>query len=133
VPEEIGTWHDTVRKVPGEARAELVEEDHPEGRSAILRYQVRQVFSDVSWLEIQLETGRTHQIRVQASHRGHPILGDFQYGATAPFGPTASGPRDRWIALHSRMICFHHPTTRERIRVTAAVPQYWEDLLGNST
>jgi 23S rRNA pseudouridine1911/1915/1917 synthase len=126
VQAESGTWRDFVRKVPGEARAETVADDHPEGRSAILHYRIKERLSHASWLEIQLETGRTHQIRLQASTRGFPILGDYQYGANQSFGPEVSEPRDRWIALHARQISFHHPTSRERVEVTAPMPAWWD-------
>ena len=73
-----------------------------------------------SWLEIELETGRTHQIRIQAASRGHPVLGDFQYGSQTPFGPQHADERLRAIALHARTLAFEHPTSKQRISVTAA-------------
>jgi RluA family pseudouridine synthase len=120
-----GAWRDFHRKTPGEAKAELVGEDHPEGKPAILRYRVLAAEANRSWLEIELETGRTHQIRVQAASRGHPILGDFLYGATTPFGPATNDERQRWIALHARWIAFKHPMTREPVSVTAPLLAPW--------
>jgi 23S rRNA pseudouridine1911/1915/1917 synthase len=125
VTAESGTWEDHVRKVPGEARAEIVGEEHPGARRAILHYKVRARLTGGTWLEIQLETGRTHQIRIQAAHRNHPIMGDAQYGSHVSFGPPNEDPRRHWIALHSRQLEFHHPTTRERIEVTAPLPPAW--------
>ena len=80
--EPSGTWHDTLRKVPGEPRVEVVPPSHPEGRLAVLHYRVLGVGEYGSWLEIRLETGRTHQIRVQCASRGLAVRGDAQYGAT---------------------------------------------------
>ncbi len=123
-----GRWSDFHRKTPGEAKAELVPKDHPEGKPAILRYRVLGASEERSWLEIELETGRTHQIRVQTAFRGHPILGDWLYGATTPFGPDTDDQRQRWIALHARHIAFHHPMSREPVRVTAPLLEPWRGL-----
>ena len=71
-----GKWQDYLRKVPDEARAEVVDRNHPDGRIAILHYRVLKTSNGRSLVEIELETGRTHQIRVQAASRGHPIVGD---------------------------------------------------------
>ncbi len=123
-----GTWRDYLRKVPGEARAEVVEAAHPGVRIAVLGYRTLGDGPWGTWLEIELETGRTHQIRVQASSRGHPVLGDFQYGSSFPFGPQHEDERLRTIALHSRSLSFRHPKTHEAIRVTASLPAAWLTL-----
>ncbi len=129
-----GTWIDWLRKIPDEARAELVPADHPEARQAVLHYHVCAAGSDVSWLRIELETGRMHQIRIQTASRGHPILGDIQYGSQLPFGPVTDDFRRRWIALHGRRIEFQHPMTRERVAQIVPLPSVWtssawQDLL----
>jgi len=120
-----GTWQDLVRKVPDEARAEVVAEGHREGRLAVLHYRVLDVGDGVAWLEVELETGRTHQVRVQAAARGHPVLGDAQYGSTVPFGPQHEDERLRAIALHARLLEFAHPRTREQVSVVASAPAFW--------
>lgn len=125
---ESGSWRDKLRKVPGEARSEVVPEDHPEGREAVLHYTVLGVAGSLTWLEIQLETGRTHQIRIQCASRRMPVLGDFQYGAQQSFGPASEDERKRWIALHARMLALEHPMTREPLRVVAPLPACWEPL-----
>jgi 23S rRNA pseudouridine1911/1915/1917 synthase len=123
-----GTWKDFLRKVPDEARAEVVEADHPDARAALLRYRTMGSGPWGSWLAIELETGRTHQIRVQAASRGHPVLGDAQYGSTLLFGAQHDDARMRAIALHARSLTFEHPRTRERVSVTAPVPEDWMSL-----
>jgi 23S rRNA pseudouridine1911/1915/1917 synthase len=87
-----------------------------------------QALAQGALLEIQPETGRMHQIRVQAALRGLPIRGDFLYGATRPFGPPAELPRDRVIALHARSLTFLHPIRYESITVTAPLPEAWHEL-----
>jgi 23S rRNA pseudouridine1911/1915/1917 synthase len=128
VSPETDTWNDILRKVPGIAQAEIVAADHPEGRTAVLHYRVLGVRDWGTWLEITLETGRTHQIRIQTGSRGHPILGDSQYGATLPFGPQYEDLRLRLIALHSRRLTFFDPSTKQPVEVTAALPSPWEPL-----
>lgn len=81
-----------------------------------------------SWLEVQLETGRTHQIRVQCASRGHPVLGDSQYGAKHRFGEPFEDERLRGIALHARQLGFNHPMTREAVDVVAPLPVSWDAL-----
>ncbi len=128
VEPDRGTWQDFMRKVPGRAHAEIVPPEHPDAQLAVLHYRVLDRASFGTWLEIVLETGRTHQIRVQAASRGHAILGDEQYGSAVPFGPVVDDPRARAIALHGRRLTFRHPTSKEQVCVTAALPDYWQAL-----
>lgn len=123
-----GTWRDRLRKVPDEPKSEVVDGDHPEGRDAVLHYRTLGSTAVGSWLEIELETGRTHQVRVQAASRGWRILGDKLYGASLPFGPPHEDYRLRSIALHARTLAFHHPMTHEPIRITAPLPAAWNAL-----
>ncbi len=123
-----GTWNDFLHKVHGQPRAEVVDQDHPEGRLAVLQYRVIGRHAHGSWLEIQLETGRTHQIRIQAAHRGHPVLGDEMYAAQSFFGPQTDDLRQRWIALHARRLKFHHPTTHQSVDITAPLPSPWQSI-----
>jgi len=125
-----GTWTDFVRKVPDEARAEIVDSNHPEGRIAVLHYRTVQAATWGTWLEIELETGRTHQIRIQAASRGHPVLGDVQYGSGVPFGPQPADVRLRAIALHARRMEFEHPMTRDAVSVEAPTPDFWVPFSG---
>jgi RluA family pseudouridine synthase len=127
VPGERATWSDRLRKVANQPRAEIVADDDPEGRTAVMHYVVLQRTEFGCWLEIELETGRMHQIRVQAASRGHPIVGDAMYGAKTPFGPVSGDERARWIALHARRIGFRHPMTREPVDVTAPLSPYWTE------
>jgi 23S rRNA pseudouridine1911/1915/1917 synthase len=126
--QESGTWQDFVRKIPGRAAAEVVAETHPEARPATLQYVVRHTTELFSSLEIELQTGRTHQIRVQAASRGFPVVGDTQYGSRQTFGPSTDDFRRQAIALHARSLEFFHPMTRAPVTVAAPLPVSWAAL-----
>ena len=128
VEQENGTWTDWMRKLPDEAKSEICQEEDDGSQKAVLRYQVKQRLSGRTWLEIHLETGRTHQIRLQSGSRGLPILGDTLYGSELTFGPQTLDQRKKWIALHSRTIGFEHPMTKEAHQIDAPLSHYWRDL-----
>jgi 23S rRNA pseudouridine1911/1915/1917 synthase len=123
-----GVWDDWLLKVKDESRAELATAETPGARRARLRYCRLGTIPSGSLLEIEPETGRIHQIRVQAAARGWPIRGDFLYGARLPFGPPAELPRDRIIALHARTLTFMHPIKYEPITVTAPFSADWGEV-----
>jgi RluA family pseudouridine synthase len=123
-PDE-GSWTDHLHKRHGMAQAIVVPQDDPRGKLAVMRYQVLARTDLGSWLEVELETGRTHQIRVQAASRGHPVLGDTQYGSTHPFGEQFEDERLRAIALHARQLGFNHPMSGEVVDIFAPPPATW--------
>jgi len=131
-PDE-GTWRDSLHKRHGMAQADVVDADHPAAKHAVLHYRVL-CQSELgegklgSWLEIVLETGRTHQIRIQAASRGHAVVGDSQYGSTIPFGEQTPELRDRGIALHARQLGFSHPMSAEPVDIVAPLPSSWDAL-----
>jgi len=125
VAPEAGTWKDHLRKVPGEPRAEIVASDHPDAQPAVLHYRVLVSTAWGAWLAVTLETGRTHQIRIQAASRGHPVLGDARYGSRAPFGERETDPRLQAIALHARELHFRDPASGAAISVIAPLPDAW--------
>lgn len=125
VADEAGEWRDFVRKVPDQARAEVVPPDAEGAKEAITVYRVLRRDADATLLELTPKTGRMHQLRVQAAARGHPVLGDVLYGSSRPFGPPAELPRDRVIALHARRLAFEHPFRKEPVELEAPAPEYW--------
>jgi 23S rRNA pseudouridine1911/1915/1917 synthase len=127
-PEE-GIWEDWLRKLPEEARTERVEPDVPGARQAVLRYRRLRCGPGWTLLEIEPQTGRMHQIRVQAASRGWPVRGDVLYGSQHPFGPPPEAPRERVIALHGRSLTFLHPIRYEPITVVAPLPQTWQEYV----
>lgn len=98
------------------------------GRRAVTRYQVVERFQDFTRVDVMLETGRTHQIRVHMASIGHPVVGDEVYGGrTARRLPV---PVDG-LALHASRLAFVHPATHRRLEFTAALPPRIERLLSH--
>ena len=85
-------------------------------KEAILNYEIIKTLDNFQLLEVDLETGRHHQIRAQLSKIGVPIKGDLKYGSAR------SNP-DGGIHLHARALEFVHPVTKEDVKITAPVPQ----------
>jgi 23S rRNA pseudouridine1911/1915/1917 synthase len=112
-----GTLEDWLLKDRTIGRVEVVEPRTPGARQALLHFQRRGSHGDLTWLELRPQTGRTHQLRVQLAHRGHPIYGDAKYGSVHIF-PQA-------VALHARSLAFLHPIRYEPITLVADVPRMW--------
>lgn len=85
-------------------------------KEAILNYEIIKILDNFQLLEVDLETGRHHQIRAQLAKIGVPVKGDLKYGSAR------SNP-DGGIHLHARQLEFLHPVTKENIKITAPVPQ----------
>jgi len=94
------------------------------GRRAVTRYRVVERFADATLLELRLQTGRTHQIRVHCASIGHPIVGDRVYGRR----PNPWGLRRQ--ALHAFRLTFVHPTTGAEMSFVAPLPADIEAALG---
>ena len=94
------------------------------GKRAVTHYRVLERFGNYTYIECQLETGRTHQIRVHMASLGHPLLGDEVYGRVkSPFKLEGQ-------TLHAMVLGFIHPTTGEYMEFEAPLPEYFEKLLG---
>ena len=93
------------------------------GRRAVTHYRVLERLERFTLVEAQLETGRTHQIRVHLTSIGHPLLGDLVYGPKKqPFSLAGQ-------TLHARILGFQHPATGEYMEFEAILPPYFETLL----
>lgn len=125
-PEE-GTWEDWLVKVKEEARTERAEPTTPSARQAILHYRRLRLCAATTLLQLEPQTGRMHQLRVQSSSRGWPIVGDSLYGSKVPLPPPAPAGV---IALHALSLTFLHPIRYEPITVTAPLPDWWNELGG---
>ena len=89
-------------------------------REAVLHFRRLSRSAKGALLEVRLETGRKHQIRLQLSHRGYPVKGDRKYGS-----PTFL---KAGIALHAKSLSLDHPITKERLTFTADPPAFWKEL-----
>ncbi len=98
-------------------RMHVVGPSVPGAREARLSYRRIELIEGNSWLDVNLETGRKHQIRLQLAHCGHPVLGDRKYGSRLEF-PAG-------IALHARRLTVVHPTTGVALRFEAPPPAAW--------
>ncbi|HEU5222969.1 MAG TPA: RluA family pseudouridine synthase [Candidatus Lumbricidophila sp.] len=99
------------------------------GKHAVTHYETLEAFPGASLLEIHLETGRTHQIRVHMAAQRHPCVGDTMYGAD-PVQAARLGLQRQW--LHAAQLGFVHPATREWVQFTSSYPadlQHALDLL----
>ena len=93
------------------------------GKEAITHFKVLKRFSDCTLLEINIETGRTHQIRVHLSHIGYSIIGDDVY----------SNGKNKWNiegqCLHAKSLDFKHPITKKEMHIEAELPEYFKKIL----
>jgi 23S rRNA pseudouridine1911/1915/1917 synthase len=105
-----------LKKNPKNNKSTVFKQESEGSKKAILHYETIQKLDNYSLLEIDLETGRHHQIRAQLSAIGNPIKGDLKYGS-------ARSNKDGSIHLHARKIKFSHPVTKEEVAITAATPK----------
>jgi 23S rRNA pseudouridine1911/1915/1917 synthase len=112
-----GTIDAPIGRHPGHDWRFAVTED---GRDSVTHYEVLEAFGKASLVEVHLETGRTHQIRVHFSALRHPCAGDLTYGADPRLAATLGLTR-QW--LHARELSFDHPRTGERVTVASEYPQ----------
>lgn len=93
------------------------------GRNAVTHYKVIEKLGKYTWVELQLETGRTHQIRVHMSYIGHPLLGDPVYGPKkCPFNLNGQ-------VLHAKVLGFIHPRTGKYMEFNSELPDYFSSLI----
>jgi len=105
------------------------------GRRAVTHFTVRERFRAHTSVDVRLDTGRTHQIRVHFAHRGHPLVGDPVYGGRLAL-PKGAGEelvdalrRFRRQALHARRLEFQHPVTGEPVEIEAPLPADLAELI----
>ena len=119
--EEEGTVNAPIGRHPTDRKKMAINEKN--GKPAVTHYKVLERLDKYTYIECQLETGRTHQIRVHMTSIGHPLLGDEVYGnAKCPFKLEGQ-------TLHAMTIGFIHPTTGEYVEYEAPLPEYFEHLL----
>lgn len=120
--EDTGTIHAPIGRHPQDRKKMSIHAKI--SRDAITHFQVLERFGNYTYIQCQLETGRTHQIRVHMASIGHPILGDEVYGPKkCPF-PSLQGQ-----TLHAKTLGIMHPRTGEYLEVNAPLPDYFTKLL----
>ena len=122
IKEDDGTVNAPIGRHPVDRKKMSINEKN--GKEAVTHYHVLKRFRRFTYVECQLETGRTHQIRVHMASIGHPLLGDQVYGpAKVPF----SGLQGQ--TLHAGVLGIIHPSTGEYMEFHAPLPEYFEKLL----
>lgn len=146
--DDAGLLVDWLLKVPDQAISEVVSEGAPKAKEARLEYRVLREINSRWLVEVQLLTGRMHQIRVQFASRGCPVVGDTKYGGrewldagsinpgiargedsdelssqAEPVGTRAAS--DIRIALHARSLSLLHPIRYDQLTLETPVPGYW--------
>ena len=118
---DADTLTDFVRKNDAARKMETCHPEARNGQRAILHFQLLNHYQSATHLEINLETGRKHQIRIQFSNFGCPILGDRKYNSAINFS--------NGIALHSTQLTINHPTTKELLTFKAPLPTEWNSWM----
>lgn len=121
---EADTLIHWLKKNPKNNKSTAYIKEIPESKKAILHYKTIKKLDNYYLLEVNLETGRHHQIRAQLSSIGSPIKGDLKYG----FGRSN---KDASISLHARNIKFIHPVSQDNLNITAPLPKdpIWDACL----
>lgn len=119
IPHDKGTIDAPLGRSKNDRKKQDIIDD---GRSAITHFQVLERFNDFTLVSLQLETGRTHQIRVHMKYIGYPLAGDPTYG------PRKTLPGNGQF-LHARVLGFNHPTTGEFLTFEAPLPEIFENTL----
>ncbi len=112
-----GSLEDWLRKDEQNRRVDVTTAHAAGAKQGALALCAKGSHGDLTWLEVRPQTGRTHQLRVQLAHHGHPIFGDARYGSVHTFGQA--------IALHARSLTFLHPIRYEPVTLTAELPRAW--------
>jgi 23S rRNA pseudouridine1911/1915/1917 synthase len=115
LPEQTGTFTDLLLRKKEERKTYVVSTPQKDAQEAVLDYTVVKSAQGLSLVRIRLHTGRTHQIRVQFSSRGFPLVGDQKYGLG----------EDCPIALWSYVLRFTHPESGEKLEFCHRPPEIW--------
>ncbi|MFN1834764.1 RluA family pseudouridine synthase [Balneola sp. MJW-20] len=137
-PEEEGTIEGNIGRSKKDRKLMAVQPENY-GKPAVTHYKVLEYFDYLSLVEVKLETGRTHQIRVHFNHMGNPVFGDPTYGGTSVrYGPNTGSRKSMFHnlitglgrqCLHAKTLGFVHPTTKEVVRFDSELPDDFQHVL----
>lgn len=137
--EPSGTIDEFIGRDPRDNMRSRVYEDRDRGKHAITHYKVIEDLYYVSLIECQLETGRTHQIRVHMKYLKHPIFNDAKYGGDKIIKGTVFSKYKQFVfncftscprqALHAKSLAFTHPNTKERMSFECDLPEDMSEVL----
>ncbi|HJG21542.1 RluA family pseudouridine synthase [Enterococcus durans] len=119
IPHEKGTINAPIGRSKVDRKMQAIRED---GKPAVTHFQVLERFADYTLVELQLETGRTHQIRVHMKYIGYPLAGDPTYGPKKTL-------KGHGQFLHARLLGFEHPVTGQQMVFEAPLPEVFEKTL----
>jgi 23S rRNA pseudouridine1911/1915/1917 synthase len=125
IPRDSGTVDAPIGRDP-ERRQRMAVRPAGKGKRAVTHWKVLERFHEHTFVEVRLETGRTHQIRVHLASRGHPIVGDTTYARRARTPIEVGG-----LALHAAHLAFLHPVAQKRLEFSAALPARLDRLLSH--
>lgn len=123
-PEDTMTLRNYLKRNEKQNKSYVYDKQVDGAKEAVLSFRTLAKGDNYRLLEVDLQTGRHHQIRSQLAHIGCPIKGDLKYGAER-------SNKNGGISLHARQVEFVHPVSKEKITITAPVPQddkLWKDL-----
>ena len=126
IKEDAGTVNAPIGRHPVDRKK--MSTHAKQSRDAVTHYKVLKRFGNYTYIQCELETGRTHQIRVHMASIGHPLVGEMVYGpAKCPFRDLVGQ------TLHAKTLGIIHPRTGEYLEVNAPLPQYFTELLDKLT
>lgn len=123
IPHAEGTIEAPIGRDPHQRQRMAIT---PNGKHAVTHFRVIELFHDYTYVELKLETGRTHQIRVHMTYIGHPLAGDPVYGPRHTLNMAGQ-------ALHAMELGFEHPRTKEWMGCVAPLPEDMQQILGTLT
>ncbi|MCH8524227.1 MAG: RluA family pseudouridine synthase [Balneolales bacterium] len=137
-PPAEGTFTGNIGRSKGDRKVMAVVPE-PDGKHAVTHYKVTEYFDYLALVEIKLETGRTHQIRVHFAHHGFPVFGDLTYGGSSVrYGPNTGARKAMYEnlfeslnrqCLHAKTLGFKHPRTREFVSFDSELPGDFRNVL----
>ena len=139
--EEQGTIRSNIGRSLKDRKVQAIFPEGDQGKHAVTHYKVLQTFGHVALVQCNLETGRTHQIRVHMKHIGHPLFSDSTYGGDKVLYGQRTGAYKAFVekafelmprqALHAKSLGFVHPTTNEHLQFETELPADFASLLAH--